>query len=54
MIGQPSSPGICVSELRFVDGNAVAGEATVWIDMAALRLIDAGYVSLDGIADASK
>jgi hypothetical protein len=34
MIGQPSSPGICVSELRFGGVKAIAGEATVCIDIA--------------------
>ena len=34
MIGQPSSPGICVSELRFGGVKLIAGEATLCIDMA--------------------
>jgi hypothetical protein len=34
MIGQPSSPGICVSELRFGGVKLIAGEATCCIDMA--------------------
>src|SRR5262249_32241680 len=33
MIGQPSSPGICVSELRFGAVKPTAGEATCCIDM---------------------
>jgi len=34
MIGQPSSPGICVSELRFGGEKVIAGAATVCLDMA--------------------
>jgi hypothetical protein len=34
MIGQPSSPGICVSELRFGGVKVIAGAATVCVDMA--------------------
>jgi hypothetical protein len=34
MIGQPSSPGIWFSELRLGGVNAIAGEATLGIDMA--------------------
>ena len=32
--GQPSSPGICVSELRFGGVRLIAGETTLCIDMA--------------------
>src|SRR6185437_4069957 len=34
MIGQPSSPGICVSVLRFGGVKLIAGEAAVCIDIA--------------------
>src|SRR5262249_23576081 len=34
MIGQPSSPGICVSVLRFGGVKVNAGEAILCIDMA--------------------
>src|SRR5580692_6588834 len=40
MIGQPSSPGICVSELRFGAVKPVAGEATFCIDMAVAPGLD--------------
>src|SRR5204863_554535 len=39
MIGQPSSPGMWVSELRFGGVRVIAGEATLCIDMAVAPLI---------------
>jgi hypothetical protein len=33
MIGQPSSPGMCASELRLGGDNVIAGEATLCIDI---------------------
>jgi hypothetical protein len=38
MIGQPSSPGICFSELRFGSVKVNAGEATLCIDIVLRRL----------------
>jgi len=41
MIGQPSSPGIWVSELRLGGVKPIAGEATFCIDMASAPVIAA-------------
>jgi hypothetical protein len=47
--GQPSSPGICVSEFRFGGVKVITGEATLCIDKAI-----APVGSLVGKADANK
>src|SRR5882724_11285889 len=38
MTGQPSSPGICASELRLGGVSVIAGEATLCMDMAIAPL----------------
>src|SRR3984893_14148990 len=46
MIGQPSSPGICVSVLRFGGLKLIAGEATCCIVMA-IAPVDPVYNAAD-------
>jgi len=50
VIGQPSSPGICVSELRFGGVRLIAGEPHVASTWRLLRLIrlqcpDRGFIA---------
>jgi len=47
--GQPSSPGICVSELRFGGVKVTVGEATLCIDMAIAPVSgDRDFVTAEG------
>src|SRR3979411_3316283 len=52
MMGQPSSPGMCVSELRFGGVRAIGGEATLCIDMTVAPVGFNKIVHRDNIASA--